>query len=179
MEKSELVSSSETDWVWKRVWPSNVFGNYLIDIGELDQAEMYFKKALDLDQGRQYSAFSYWGLGRFAFQKEQYEKAQGYLQQALQLQPNYYIRSQVYLVYARIELAGGNNQEGIDYLRKAVNKDPENQGLHLLLAETMQKAGLLEEALKEYELYLTEWPDDTRIQGVFQELKDAIQSRAP
>jgi tetratricopeptide (TPR) repeat protein len=157
---------------WKKIWPYYLLGELYLQAGRLDEALTSFDHALALDEKEEWIGWSLWGRGRVALQKRDFVGAEADFQKVLDIEKNTYLQSQSYLGLGRIHIQKGEMDKGIDYLRLAHRIHPENQGLHLYLADELFEAGQFKSAVLEYEDYLSHWPNDF---GAKESLAEALK----
>jgi tetratricopeptide (TPR) repeat protein len=160
VELSNQVDGNTIHQFWLRVWPKYVLGDYYLRMGELDKASLAFQEAIEADKYKYYAAWSYWGLGRVALFNEDTSTAIQQFNQALENKANYYLKSQIYLGIGQAHVQQGDLDTAIDYVRKAHDEHPDNQGLHRYLAELLTEAGYYQEAIAEYGAIIMKWPAD-------------------
>ncbi|NUM43758.1 MAG: tetratricopeptide repeat protein [Anaerolineales bacterium] len=176
-ELGEAFQGNEREQVWKRAWPKYLLGNMYVRLERFSDAKLSYENAILSDPLNIYSEWSFWGLGRIANAENMYERALEYLNQALVLTPNYYLRSQVYLQMGMAYHGQGNKELFLMYLSKAHEEDLENKGLHLLYANSLIENGAIQQGIDEYKNYLTEWPNDLSVVEKLIELETLLKTQ--
>jgi len=177
---SYQVVGDTTEGQRDRVWPHYVLGDFYLRQGQLEEAARSYDNALAQDTDNHWAGWSLWALGRIALQKRQYNGARGYFLQTLQtptVETSPYLRSQACLGIAEVFIQQGDVVQGIDYLHRAHDQDPDNKGLHRYLADSFRQAGMYGDAIEEYERYLQKWPNDQAVIQALEESQQATDSR--
>jgi tetratricopeptide (TPR) repeat protein len=128
-------------------------GNALLQIGQPDQAAVYFKKAIELDPKY---AVGYSDLGNMYLQKGQLDPAIQYMQKALQMEPDmpitYYNLGNAYAEERRLDLA-------IRYWKKAIEIQPDYPMPHNNLGNAFLMGGQTAKAIEQWKLALQYMPN--------------------
>jgi tetratricopeptide (TPR) repeat protein len=160
-----------------RVWPLYALADFYFRSGQLKNAGNTYQQALDQDPGKVYASWSLWGLGRIAKHKGLAQEAEEKFTQALLVANNKYLRSQINYQLGELKLSQAQIDEGIAYLKQAHLEDPQNQGLHRYFADELRKAGKLEDAILEYESYLSRWPNDQEVLSTLEEARKIVSGK--
>jgi Flp pilus assembly protein TadD len=126
----------------------NLGSAYQID-GELDQAEIEFKKTLELNPRQ---AMAYSNLAGIYLEKDLFGKAQEYIQRALEMDPTYaeshYNLGKLYYKQNRLE-------ESESALQKTIRMDPKHFAAHVALGIIYMKRDMFNDAERELKIALT------------------------
>lgn len=122
-----------------------VIGQVALGQGKLDEAlaEFQHEQAVNPLYGPVYDR-----LGDVYLQKNQYEKAQEALNQALLLEPD---ATGPYILLGQVLLKQDNPATAITYLKRAVEMDPKNEYCHFFLGEAYRDIGNKQDAMVEFQ----------------------------
>lgn len=130
----------------------NAYGIALADTGRVQDAISEFQKALAVDHT---NATAYTNLGIVALRADDTQRAEGYLNQALDLNPQMPLAlNTLGVVYAR----EGQDERAIDAWSKAVNVDPKQYDALFNLSIVATKVGRLDVARKALEQFIQTAP---------------------
>ncbi len=115
-------------------------GNYYYGIKQLDSAQWYFAKCIELDPKL---AVPHNNLGTIYFDRKQYEHARQQFERAIRLDPNYHdaVRNMGSLLGTL-----GQYREALAYFERAIQLAPQNADSHYFLGITYQMLGEAERA---------------------------------
>lgn len=109
-------------------------GNVLAREGMYDEAASELKKELELNSP---DSLALWKLGELALRSDA-EEARGYLEQALQLNPDL---PQAVLAYGRALARLGETEKAVEQYRRVILLAPENDSVHYHLADAYRRMG--------------------------------------
>jgi tetratricopeptide (TPR) repeat protein len=141
-------------------------GNLYLQLNRLDEAESFFRRALELNAG---SAATQYGLGQVALSKRSYAQAVGYLEKALQLAPEanrlHYALAMAYRGLNNLEkaqshlaLSGTVGVRVSDPLLDGLQDLVKGARLHLIRGRTALEARRFSEAAAEFRKAIKEQP---------------------
>ncbi len=115
-------------------------GNYYYGVKQLDSAQWYFTKCVELDP---MLAVPHNNLGTVYFDRRQYDQAKHHFEMAIRLDPNYHdaVRNLGSLLGTL-----GRYREALAYFERAVQLAPKNADSHYFLGLTYQLLGEAERA---------------------------------
>jgi predicted Zn-dependent protease len=122
-----------------------VIGQVALGEGRLDDAlsEFQHEETINPMYGPVYDR-----LGDVYLQKNEYDKAQDALNQALLLEPD---ATGPYILLGQVLLKQDNPSTAVTYLKRAVQMDPENEYCHFFLGEAYRDLGRKQEAMAEFQ----------------------------
>ena len=116
------------------------YGNYLYSVSENDEADIYYKKALEIEPDN-VLALTFMGLNKLVL--NQLDDARDYIMKAVELEPNH---EYVQFCVGRILFARKEYEEAKRYLIRAVEQNPDIETQNTL-ALTYYELGDYEQAL--------------------------------
>lgn len=139
-------------------------GNAYLTTEKYHKAIEHFNECMRLD-GDDAMAFCY--IGEAHEQLDELDLARHYYKRSLEMAP---MLSEAWLGLGIIEDMEGNTREGIVMFHKALDFDPNNAGIHHVLAGAYEKLDELEIAIEHYEESLVLDPTDVECLSDFIEL---------
>jgi tetratricopeptide (TPR) repeat protein len=129
-------------------------GTAYLSLDQYAEAIEHFKQCMELD-GEDALGFCY--LGECYEQLSEYKEAATHYRAALKIAPKL---PDAWLGLGIVADLEGRTQEAIPYLQRAVELDPENAGIHHVIAGAYEKLGLWKDAEESYEVSLALDPKD-------------------
>ncbi len=123
-----------------------VLGELAIYKAEIDKGIVYLQKEIALNP---LNGMAYYRLGEALTRQSKWDEAIPPLQKSIWLNPFF---SGPYIVLGKVHLKKGDFGNAENILRRSVAMDPNNFGAHHLLAQTLQQAGKIDEAKREFTL---------------------------
>jgi len=132
----------------------NNLANILRQKGQLDEAIVHYRRALDLEPEYQFGRFN---LGSTLLEQGSAAEAIGWLKAVLRADPN---NAKAYYVLANALSKKGERNEAIAYYGRALRLEPDFADVHTDLANVLLEKDNLEEALVHYREALRLQPDN-------------------
>lgn len=169
VELSPEVNGNSIDNQWERVWPYYALGSLQLSLGYFEDARDSFLMGIDLDKNNRWGGWLFWGLGRSSLLTEDYDQANLYFEQVLEETDYPFLRSQALFGLGESSIQSGDIEGGLNLVKLAHYEQPENQNLHMDYVKKLLKFGLIDEALKELEIFLGNWPENEEGQQLYEE----------
>ncbi len=145
----------------------NALGNAYLREGKWDMAiEQFDRLTGDLLYATPH--FPLYGLGIAYFNKHEYEKARGHLEEAVKLQPNFF---EAYWWLGKTNLELGRIQESREALDKAIGISPNFTPAYIVMAQAFLVTGEIAKAEQAYQKVLEIAPDSPDAKQAEKELK--------
>lgn len=133
----------------------NNLGVLAIQQKDLSGARRYFERAIAADDR---SSSAYWNLGKLDLKEQKFKEAEGPLVKVVALAPN---DVEAMTMLANCQLINGENDAAIVTARKVHALPHEKFAVsHVIAARALEASSQPAEAIKEYELFLQESPDN-------------------
>jgi tetratricopeptide (TPR) repeat protein len=145
----------------------------LIERGEIDQAQALLEPGYQQDRGNLQYAFN---LGRVAYAKKQYTKAEEYTRQAIALNPN---MGESYVSLGMIQLKENRPVDAQQSLQKAVELNPYDQRYHTSYGIVLEVNGDCPAAMAQFDAALALNPGEGLTQREMARCRASAASSGP
>jgi tetratricopeptide (TPR) repeat protein len=151
-------------------WAQLNYGSALSTRGKYSEAASHFVRSYELNPGWRAADFA-----GFAYQHSgNLEQAERWFTTALQQSPNLAI---AWFGLAQIRLQQHQPLEAIDYLKKAIEFEPDADGFHYLMGTALEQTSQLSQAADEYRTELRLHPGQTASRDALDRIQPSLPNK--